>query len=140
MEHDLTSKIKIVQALDSAAASGTTPEVGDIIDTKGYESLTYVVQTGAVTDAGTAAGIVASFTEDDAAGMGSATTVPAAQVLGSISILLDTDDDKVFRVGIIGKKRYQKITLTGTTGTDAVVSAIAILGNPYSMPVDEQNS
>jgi hypothetical protein len=117
--------------------SGTTPSTPAAIDRKGFESVTYVVSTGAVTDAGTAAGIVFELQESD--DNSSYTAVADKDLLGTeagLSILLDTQDNVVIgRLGYVGGKRYTKLVATGSTGTNAVVLAHSILGTPDIAPV-----
>lgn len=117
--------------------SGTTPSTPAAVDRTGFDTVTYVVSTGAVTDAGTAAGIVFELQESD--DNSTYTAVADADLIGSetdLSILLDTEDNVVIgKLGYKGSKRYTKLVATGSTGTNAVVLAHAILGMPSTAPV-----
>ena len=74
--------------------------------------------------------------ESDDSGMAGATAVLADETLGALTGFIVTDDDSTKRVGSIGKKRYQRLTLEGTaTSVIDFVSAIAVLGNPKTAPV-----
>jgi hypothetical protein len=98
----------------SATLSGTTKAEGDWIDMQGWQSVTFSVGTGTVTDAGTASGLTA-VADADLVGTEAALTVTS-----------DTDDDKMIgSIGYIGSKRYVRMTAVGTTGTNAVVNVHA---------------
>lgn len=133
MEFDLHNNISAIAALDEAAITTDTTTVGDIIDTQGFESLEYIVQAGTITD-----GAYALLIEEgDDSGLSDAAAVPAEETLGSLTGFVAADDDAVQRVGSVGKKRYQRLSIVSTsttTGSDSF-SAVAVLGNPHSMPV-----
>lgn len=121
------------QALGMAATlSGTTTSDGNIIDMQGWEALTFYVQTGVVTDAGTASGFSFEVQESDDTADANFTAVADADLIGSESDLTvtdDADDNKaVGSIGYRGEKRYVRITATGTTGTAAVVAVAAVKG------------
>lgn len=121
------------QALGMAATlSGTTTSDGNIIDMQGWEALTFYVQTGTVTDAGTASGFSFEVQESDDTADANFTAVADADLIGSESDLTvtdDADDNKaVGSIGYRGEKRYVRMTATGTTGTDAVVAVVAVKG------------
>lgn len=137
--HDLRSNIYVTPAVAIETLSGTTPGTAIAIDRQGYSSVTLVVGTGAITDAGTAAGIVWELTESDASDSGY-TAVGDGDLIGTeagLSILLDTDDNKIIgTLGYKGNKRYLKLTPTGSTGTDGTVYAICILGGAVINPAN----
>lgn len=120
----------------SATLSGTTKAEGDWIDMQGFESLTFTVSTGTVTDAGTASGFSFQVEEGDDTTDAGATAVADADLIGLESALTVTDDtdDNVFvgSIGYRGSKRYVRMTAVGTTGTNAVVTAHAIKGHGTS--------
>lgn len=137
MEFDLHSNVKAINALDVAAARVDGTDAGNIIDTLGYESLEYVVQTGTITD-----GTHTVLLEDgDDSGLSDAAAVPAANRLGDLPVIVAADDDTVFRVGSMSKKRYQRLSIvtTGAT-TGGVSSAVALLGNPTTRPEPDQST
>lgn len=130
---DLHNNVKIVPAIDPAAIrTGNAVTTGATIDTSGFESVEFAVQSGAITD-----GQFAISVEDgDQANMSDAAAVAAADLIGAAPTLLATDDSVVKKVGYRGNKRYVRIkaTQTGAT-TGGFVAAVAILGNPRSAPV-----
>ena len=131
-EYDMHNNVNGAVAMNSQSISSNTTTAGEIIDTQGFESLEYLVQSGTITD-----GAYAFLLEEgDDSGLSDAAAVPAANILGDLVGFADTDDDSVKRVGSIGKKRYQRLSLvsTGVT-TGGAFSAIAVQGHPKSAPV-----
>ncbi len=116
----------------SATLSGTTKAEGDWIDMQGWESLTFMVSTGTVTDAGTASGFSFQVEESDTTADADATAVADANLIGlesDLTVTADTDDDKfIGTIGYRGDKRYVRMTAVGTTGTNATVTVQARKG------------
>ncbi len=135
MEHSLHNKVKIEFVLEGIVR--TADGVGAIIDTAGFESLEYVMQVSAALVGG---GFVMLLEESDVVTFGGEETVVSAEeTLGTLPSCIATDTDFVARVGVIGKKRFQRATLTETgTVTAGIVSVIGILGHPKNAPTDEQ--
>ena len=140
MYYDLHSNVKGVRAISPATVTGAGTTTGETIDTVGYESLEYIIATGTVT-AVSATSDLFTIQESDT-GSGGWTDVDASEQLGgTIATLQATDDDKVFRIGVISKKRYQRIVLTRTgASANYLVSAVAVLSNPKSAPVADQST
>ena len=135
MEKDLHSNVKTLIALAVQDITSDTTTVGAIIDTLGFESLEYSIQSGTITD-----GAYALKLEDgDDSGLSDAADVPTANILGVLTGFVADDDDETKRVGSISKKRYQRLsvvsTSTSTGGTN--FAAQAVLGHPKTGPVAE---
>lgn len=131
-EFDLHSNVDSRSALTLVDAD--TVELGSVIDTSGFESIEFVIHAHDL-NVGTFA---VTLEEDDDAGFSTPTSVSEEETLGDLPAFENTDDDTTKRVGSIGKKRYQRLTLTGTgTTTENNFSAIAILGNPHTAPVPQ---
>lgn len=136
MRTDQSSTIKVLPSLAPAAAVTANATVaGAIIDTKGYDSLTFVVSTGVVTD-GTFAGKIYG---DTAAGMGTEVELTGNQLIGSNIAIAITDDGVCERVGVniqaCNGFRYFRLKLTQAgASTGAFISHQAILGNPAIAP------
>lgn len=135
MENDLHNNVDDRMALNPAAIGSSTTTVGNIIDTLDYESLEFVVAMGTITDGAYAL----VLEEGDDAGLSDAAAVSSDETLGALTGFVATDDNTTKRVGSIGKKRYQRLSLVSTGVTTGVnmASAVAILGNPKSAPVDQ---
>jgi hypothetical protein len=134
-EFDLHSNLKGLIALDVQDITTNTTTVGNIIDTLGFESLEYMIQSGTITD-GTYALLLE---EDDVVGFTSSSVVPADETLGVLTGFTDADDDAPLRVGSIGKKRFQRLAIVsaGTSSGGTNFTAHAVLGHPKSAPVAE---
>ena len=121
----------------SATLAGATKAEGDWIDMQGWQSVTFSVSTGTVTDAGTAAGFGFQVEEGDDTTDAGATAVADADLIGTeaaLTVTVDADDNVlVGSIGYRGSKRYVRMTAVGTTGTDAVVAVHAIKREGASM-------
>ena len=126
--------------LGELALSGTTPGVSDYVDTRGYDSVSIVLLTGTVTDAGTVDGFTAVLEESaDTTGAAASAVVAADTVnlVNTIQVTADTDDNvNAGGMGYNGTERYVGATVTGTAGTDANVTVLAILHRPHRAPAD----
>jgi len=131
---DLFNAINVKRVLSPASVSDNTAQVGQVIDRQGYESVTYLIASGSLADAD------ATFTvlleESDASGSGFA-AVADADLLGTeaLASFVFSDDDKVFKLGYRGNKRYTKLTITpAANASAAVLAAVCVLGHPMVKP------
>lgn len=134
---DINSEVlRVIPSTNPAAAiTGNAVTTGAIIDTKGYNGLTFVVQTGVVTD-GT---FTAQVFGGNASNMSDEVVLTADQLLGPTPAIATTDDGVCERVGVnlqkVGKRYYRiKLTQAGAT-TGAFICATAILTMPAAAPV-----
>ena len=138
MEKDLHSNCKVFEVIgptDGAAAGAST--VGNIIDTNGFESFEYAIMAGTITT-GT---FSLTLEEGDDSGLSDAAAVPTANLIGANKpVWADTDSDTICRVGLNAKKRYQRLTLAGAATPVADFAAIAVLSDPKSAPVADQDN
>lgn len=133
---DLMNEIDVKRVLSPAAGvTDNTAQVGQIIDRKGYESLTYVIATGSLADSD------ATFTvlleEDDDSGMATASAVADADLIGTEALAGFNygDDNECRKLGYKGSKRYTRLTITPANNTTvAYITAVAILGHPANAP------
>ena len=132
---DLLNNINLKRVISPVSVADNTAQVGQIIDMQGYSSLTYVIATGSIADAD------ATFTvlleEDDDSAMGTATAVADADLLGTEALagFQFDDDNECRKLGYIGGKRYTRLTITPSNNASAaLLSAVAVLGNPWSAP------
>jgi hypothetical protein len=135
MEYDLHNNVFQAVALDSQDITTDTTTVGNIIDTVGFESLEYVIQSGTITD-GTYTLLIE---ESDDSGFSGSSVVSSDETLGVLTGFVAADDDSALRVGSIGKLRFQRLSIvSASTSTGATkFSAVAIQGHPKHMPTDE---
>lgn len=122
----------------SATLSGATPSKGNIVDVTDYAAATFLYQTGAVTDAGAAAGFVVEIQESDTTADADFTAVADADLVGAetdLTVTVDsTDSVAIGSIGYIGTKKYVRAVVTGSTGTDAVVNGVWALQAPRYAP------
>jgi len=124
---DLMNNINVKRVLSPVSVADNTAQVGQVIDGQGAASLTYVIATGSLGDAG--AEFTVLLEECDTSG-GTYTAVADADLLGTeaLASFIQSDDDKCFKIGYIGKKRYTRMTITPTNNaTAALIAAVAIL-------------
>lgn len=138
MRKDLYSHLSILPVVAPAANSnlGTTPLVGTVIDRKGFESLTYAIITGALSDADATYAVL--LEESDLPSSAFA-AVADADMLGTEAAAGFTfaDDGETRKLGYIGSKRYTRLTITPAAADsgNSPVAAIAILGMAHLGPV-----
>lgn len=132
MEHELYHRVLQKAALNLQAITTNTTTVGAIIDTAGFESMTYIIQAKTITD-----GVYdIKLEEGDDSGLSDVAVVPTDQVLDALPQFVAADDNAVKRVGVIGKKRYQRLSVVSTgvtTGVDSI-GAVAVMGHAKVMP------
>lgn len=132
---DLHNNIAPKRAISPVSVSDNTAAVSQIIDLNGYESLEFVILAGSLADAD------ATFTvlvEDGAASnLSDAAAVDDKFLLGTeaSASFVFSSDDKVFKIGYIGPKRYVRLTITpANNASAALIAAVAILGHPHNRP------
>jgi hypothetical protein len=136
-EYDLHTEVNGAVALDLTAISTDTTTAGNIIDTKGYEAIEFFVWTGTLTD-GT---YTVLLEEGDDSGLSDAAAVDSSETLGTLPVIPATGDDSVYRVGSIGKKRYQRLSIvSASTTSGGTLGSIAVLGYPQVGPVADQSA
>lgn len=131
--HNTTEVRRAISAMrqtnsDSAITS-------QIIDMSGYDVCEFYMSTGACTDAN--ATVAVTLAESDASNMSGSNSVAAADRLGSLpAIAAASDDDKVYKFGYKGSKRYIQVTVT-PTGNDSGnldISMVAVLSGAKKQP------
>ena len=118
-----------------ATAADNTAQVGQIIDHRGFNAATYIILTGALPDAD------ATFTvlleESDASDMSGSNAVADADMVGTeaLASFIFSDDNKCFKLGYIGTKRYTRMTITpGANASASLLGAVCVLGEPSLLP------
>lgn len=132
---DLHNNINVKRVISPVSEAGTTALVGQIIDRQGFESVEYVIATGSLADAD------ATFTvlleDGDSSTLTDAAAVADDYLLGTeaLASFIFSDDDKVFKLGYKGNKRYTRMTITpAANASAALICAVAILGDPSLAP------
>ncbi|KKL52955.1 hypothetical protein LCGC14_2280290, partial [marine sediment metagenome] len=134
MEYDIHNHVKVRTGIAPVAALGADTDSA-VIDTVGFESFEWLIAMGVITT-GTFSLV---FEESDVVTFGGEETlVPAANLLGASPTYIATDDGQVRRIGVTGKKRFQRCTLVGASTPVATGAVLALLGNPKTVPVGAQ--
>ncbi len=131
MEYDLHHNIGTRLALAIAVIATDTTTAGAIIDSQGFESLEFVMQTGVVT-AGDVTMLIEGSDADDMAG---AVAITGDDLLGEAQVMAAADFTQ--RLGVIAKYRYYRLSAVTDNSANLTVGASVILGNPQSAPVAE---
>lgn len=132
---ELMNKIHPLRVIAPVSVADNTAQVGQIIDKRGFESLTYVIAPGIIADAD--ATFVVLLEESDASDMSGAVAVADADLVGTelLAGFQFDDDNETRKLGYIGAKRYTRLTITPVNNSAAaLLSAVAILGHPMVAP------
>ncbi len=135
---DLMNHVHPVRAISPVAAgTDNTAIVSQIIDRKGYDSLTFLILAGANTDAdATFTVLVEDGDDSDLVDDGAA--VADEQLVGTEALASFTfaDDNETRKIGYLGDKRYVRLTITPANNAagNIFVAAIALLGHPDLQP------
>jgi hypothetical protein len=119
-----------------AARTDDTAIVSSIIDTRGYDGVTFVIATGTNTDAD--ATFAVTMDEGDASDLTGSNAVAATDLVGTLALAGYTfsDDAETRKIGYKGIKRYVRLTVTptGNAAGNIFLAAVAILGLPTQLP------
>ena len=142
---DLFNRLAVVDGVEAPALNTNSDNdiVSAIVDLAGYESALFLIVNGALTDAGCVVSV--KLEEGDDSGLSDAAAV------GDDEIQLDNgsgradatpesgfhmaydqgDDNKTFKVGYLGNKRYVRLTLSpvGNAAGDIPVAMTVIKGH-----------
>lgn len=130
---DMHTKIDTSSGLNIQSIASDTTTNGIVIDTQNFESIEWLIFSGTITD-GTYTPVIE---ESDAANFSGATTVSTDFLLGTIAnaTFAAADDNTVKRIGSVGKKRYQRLSITSAgTSSGGTLGAIRVLGNARHQP------
>ena len=129
---DLKTNISSSVALNSATISSDTTTVGNVIDTAGYESVTFLASLGTVTD-----GTYTPYITECATTGGSYTAVADADLIGTEAAAALTASNTSSEIGYVGKLQFVKFSFvsTSTSSGSTGCSALAVLGSPRHAPV-----
>lgn len=132
---DMFNQVTPARCISPVSVADNTAAVGQIIDRKGFESLTYLIATGSLGDAG--AEFTVLLEEGDVSNLSDAAAVADTNLLGTeaLASFIQSDDNKCFKLGYLGTKRYTRLTITPTNNaTASLIGVIALLGNPAAAP------
>lgn len=128
---DSKNNVSNLNGLTPATIATNTTTPGEIIDTKGFESLSFLNRASNYTD-----GTYTPLIEDgEDSGLSDAAAVTDTFLIGTeASAALSASG--VSKIGYIGKKRYVRLSYVSTsTTTGATLDSVAVLGDPIKAPV-----
>ena len=135
MRTDLFNSINLKRGISPYDhAPGDAAVVSQIIDMQGIDALVFAIATGSLAD------VDATFTvlveESDDSGMSGATAVADADLLGTEALASFTfgSDDKCFKIGYKGSKRYVTCTITPANNTGAALLCVIAITVPQILP------
>lgn len=125
--NSLLTVLSLPPATRNATAQGTT--VDRAAAGAMFQAAMVIVTCGVITD-GTHT-IVVQDSDDGAAWA----DVPDAQLQGVEPAIVAADDNKVFEIGYLGRKRYVRVNVTVVAGaTGGVYGAAVVLADPRVAP------
>ncbi len=141
MMKDLHNNIKCSLAEPPVAAltNANTPFVSTILDTADFGSAEYVGILGTNTDADVTFTVLVEDGNDS--GLSDNAAVADVHLLGVEAMGLNYDsDNKVFKIGYVGPKRYVRVTVTPVANGagDVFFAAAWIQGHPRKGPQSTQ--
>ena len=126
---------KVAIAPVAVALADNTAQVSNIIDTQGFNSLSFVIITGTLADADATFAVTMEHGNDS--GLSDTAAVPADQLAGTLANAGFTfaADGACRKIGYIGYKRYVRLTITPSANTgNAPLAVVAIQGEALSQP------
>ena len=132
---DLASNIDVKRVISTVSVADNTVQVGQIIDRRGFDSVTFLIATGSVADADTTFTVL--LEESDDSGMSGGNAVADADLIGTEALagFQFDDDNECRKLGYVGSKRYLRLTITpANNASAALLAAVAVLGHPSLAP------
>lgn len=132
---DLASNIDVKRVISPVSVADNSAQVGQIIDRRGFDSVTFLIATGSVADADTTFTVL--LEESDDSGMSGGNAVADADLIGTEALagFQFDDDNECRKLGYVGNKRYLRLTITpANNASAALLAAVAVLGHPSLAP------
>lgn len=128
---DLKNNLHKVKAFNAAISTDTTTN-GDIVDTKGYRSVTFLFFCQARTD-GT---YTPQIQDGDDSSLSDAAAVADTYLIGTEAAAQMDAANEVFTIGYSGPKRYVRPQIvSASTSSGATIVCVVLLGSPEDAPV-----
>lgn len=139
---DLASNCVVAALWDPIdLGTGNTPKVSEIIDMQGASSLMCVLSFGSIADTDVTFTLLVE--DGNSATLTDNAAVADAYLTGTevgATPLFD-DDNKTWKIGYTGPKRYVRLTLTPAANTGAILtSAVAIKSMLNALPATTQKT
>lgn len=151
MLRDLHNSIKCSRGISPAAATtDNTAFVSQIVDTANFGSCEFVFIMGSIADADVTFTVLvedgdnsalsdnAAVADDYLLGTEAGTVTSGAQA-GTGAAPGFADDNKVFKIGYIGPKRYVRVTITPASNSGNIfLAGVWVQGHPRVYPQSSQ--
>lgn len=123
MKFDLHNLIDVKRALSPVSVADNTAQTTQTLDLQGCFASELVIAAGSLGDAG--AEFTVTMYEGDASNMSDETAVADADLIGTeaLASFIQSDDDKVFKLGYKGNKRYVRAKIIPTNNATAALLA-----------------
>lgn len=139
MLQDLHNNIKASRGISPAAATtDNTAFVSQIVDTANFGSCEFIGIFGSVADADVTFTVLVE--DGDDSGLSDNAAVADEYLLGVEAMSLRYDsDNKTFKIGYIGPKRYVRVTITPANNSGNVfLAGVWVQGHPRVGPQSTQ--
>lgn len=131
MQFDSANTMTPRAALNTAAISSSTTTAGNIIDTQGYNALTFVLNVGARTDGS----YRLSVEHGDDPALADTAAPDATDLVGTTAATAVAAAQTQSKLGYVGNKRYVRVSVVSTgVSSGATVGVLALLGRPSVGP------
>lgn len=120
----------------AAAIADNTAQVGQIIDTQGFDSLMWAILTGTLADVDATFTVLIEDGEDSGLSDAAAVADTFLEPLEANASFDFGDDNAVRVIAYTGPKRYARMTITPANNTGAApLAVVAILGRAHDAPL-----
>lgn len=139
MLRDLSSYIKPSRALAPVAAvTDNTAFVSEILDTQDFDSATFVGVFGSIADADCTFTVLVE--DGNVSNLSDNAAVADADLIGVEAMSLTfASDNKAFKIGYKGSKRYVRVTITPASNSGNIfLAGVWIQGHPRTIPQTTQ--
>lgn len=135
---DLRSDALVRRALSPVSVSDDTPQVSEIIDRLGFQSLMFSILLGSIADSNVTFTVL--LEDGDDSGLSDAAAVVDNDLVGTeaLAAFAFDNDDEVRSLGYIGNKRFVRMTITPSgNGSAALLAVAAHLSHALAKPVSQ---
>lgn len=135
MLYDLMNDVDVKRGISPAAATtDNTAWVSEILDTRSYSAVAFLILIGALADSD--ATFTVLFEEGDDASLSDNSAVADADLIGTEALagFQFDDDNECRKIGYVGSKRYVRVTITPAGNTGNAFCAGCWIGTPLDKP------
>lgn len=137
MRFDSYNEFEVRRAISPVTQTNSdTAIVSQIIDTVGFSNVEFLIAYGTLSDANATSTLL--LEEGDVSNLSDAAAVADADLIGTeaAAAAIFSDDNKVAKLGYIGRKRYLRLTITpsGNDSGNFPVAVLALLGAGRKKP------